>query len=279
MSGIHGFPLKACGNDTNEFIMNFVDTHCHLHFPDYQTDQLETIKRAQAAGVQYFINVGTDCKSTQASIDIAEKFDFIYATAGIHPHDAKDATPEDMCKLAGLMKHPKIIAIGEVGFDFYRNLPPEDVQRKVLAQFFDLAKQNDLPLVLHIRDAYPETAQMIWEHFGTSVRAVSHCFSSTREVMDDLLKLGLYISFAGPITYKKNDPLREAAKACPLDRILVETDAPFLAPQLNRGKRNEPAYLMETAKQIAELKQISLEALGQAVTQNCEQLFRKPFHS
>ncbi len=259
--------------------MNFVDTHCHLHFPDYQEDQLKVIERAREAGVKSFINVGTDYESSKASIEIAEKFPFIYATAGIHPHDAKDATPEDMVKISGLLKHPKIIAIGEVGLDFYRNLSPEDVQRKVLVQFFELSKKNHLPLVLHIRDAYQDAIQMIKEHFKNSVRAVSHCFSSDKETMEQLLELGMYISFAGPVTYKKNDPLREAAKVCPLNRILVETDAPFLSPKTQRGKRNEPAFLMETAKWIADLKGIKLEELGKAVSQNCEDLFQKSFQN
>ena len=257
--------------------MNFVDTHCHLHFPDYQSDQEAVIEKARSAGVQYFINVGTDVKSTKASIALAEKYDFIYATAGIHPHDAKDATPEDMYQLADLMRHPRIVAIGEVGLDYYRNLSPADVQIKILTQFFDLSKQYQLPLVLHIRDAYDEAVRLLKENFKPPVAAVSHCFSSNREVMEKLLDLGLFISFAGPITYKKNDALREAAKHCPLNRIVVETDAPFLAPQNNRGKRNEPAYLMETAKQIADLKGISLEELSKASTRNCEVLFKRKF--
>lgn len=259
--------------------MNFVDTHCHLHFPDYQVDVESVIERARTSDVRYFINVGTNLESTKAAIALSEKHDFIYATAGIHPHDAKDATPENMCKLAGLMKHPRIVAIGEVGLDYYRNLSPADVQIKILTQFFDLSKQYELPLILHIRDAYEETIRLLKEYFKPPVTAVSHCFSGTREIMEKLLELGLFISFAGPVTYKKNDSLREAAKHCPLEKIVIETDAPFLAPQNNRGKRNEPAYLIETAKQIADLKGISLEELGKASTRNCEILFKREFKS
>lgn len=256
----------------------FVDTHCHLHFPEYQSDLESVISRAQSSGVQYFINVGTDLKSSKASIQLSEKYDFIYATAGIHPHDAKDAAVEDMIQMAALLKHPRIVAIGEVGLDFYRNLSPADVQIKLLIQFFELSKQSGLPLILHIRDAYEEIIQLLKEHFKPPVKAVSHCFSGTRGIMEKLLELGLFISFAGPVTYKKNDPLREAAKYCPLERIVVETDAPFLAPQSNRGKRNEPAFVVETARQIAELKNISLEELGAASTRNCEALFQRNFH-
>ena len=257
--------------------MSFVDTHCHLHFSDYQSDQENVIKQAKLAGVQYFINVGTDVTSSQASIAISERYDFIYATAGIHPHDAKDATPEDMCKIAGLLKQPKVVAIGEVGLDYYRKLSPADIQIKILIQFFELSKQSGLPLSLHIRDAYEEVVNLLKEHFKPPVPAVSHCFSGTRNIMEKLLDLGLYISFAGPVTYKKNDELREAAKYCPLDRIVIETDAPFLAPQLSRGKRNEPAFLIETAQRIADIKGISLEELGQASTRNCEGLFKRQF--
>lgn len=259
--------------------MPFIDTHCHLHFPDYQTDIESVIDKARSSGVKYFVNVGTDLESSKASIALSEQYDFIYATAGIHPHDAKDATPEDMCQIAGLLKHPKIVAIGEVGLDYYRNLSPADVQIKILIQFFDLSKQSGLPLILHIRDAYQEAVDLLKKHFKPPVRAVSHCFSGNKEVMEKLLDLGLFISFAGPVTYKKNDALREAAKHCPLDRIVLETDAPFLAPQSNRGKRNEPAFLMETAQKIAEIKGISVDELGAATSKNCEALFKRKFET
>ncbi len=257
--------------------MSFVDTHCHLHFPEYQTDLESVINRARSSGVQYFLNVGTDLESSRKAVELSDQYDFIYATAGIHPHDAKDATPEAMCQIAGLLKHPKIVAIGEVGLDYYRNLSPADVQIKILIQFFELSKQYQLPLVLHIRDAYEEAVKLLKEHFKPPISAVSHCFSADTEIMKKLLDLGLFISFAGPVTYKKNDTLRKAAKNCPLDRIVLETDAPFLAPQSHRGKRNEPAFLIETAKWIAELKGISLEELGKASTTNCEVLFKREF--
>ena len=253
--------------------MNFVDTHVHLHFPEFQSDCDGVVKRAREAGVRFFVNVGTDLESSRKSIALAEHYDYVYATVGIHPHDVKDATPEDMCQLAGLAKHPKVVAIGEVGLDFYRNLSPEPIQRKLIVQFFDMAKQANLPLVLHIREAYEAMIELLKTHFKPPVRAVSHCFAGTCEVMKKLLRLGLFISFAGPVTYKKNDGLREAVRACPEDRILIETDAPFLAPQSHRGKRNEPAFMMETARWVADLKGISLEKLGETVLKNSEYLF------
>ncbi|MBI4358194.1 MAG: TatD family hydrolase [Candidatus Omnitrophica bacterium] len=257
--------------------MNFVDTHCHLHFPEFESDYDEVVRRAQEAGVMFFVNVGTDLESSRRAIAMAERYDFVYATVGIHPHDVKDATPEDMGQLGGLAKHPKVVAIGEVGLDFYRNLSPEPIQRKLIVQFFDLAKQANLPLVLHIREAYEAMIELLEAHFKLPIRAVSHCFAGTREVMSELLRLGLFISFAGPVTYKKNEALREAVRACPMDRILIETDAPFLAPQTHRGKRNEPAWMMETARWIADIKGVSLEQLGEVVFENSERLFGRSF--
>lgn len=257
--------------------MTLVDTHIHLHFPEFQADFEQVIKRAKGAGVQFFIDVGTDLDSSKQAIAIAERYDFVYATVGIHPHDAKDAAPEDMRQLGELAKHPKVIAIGEVGLDFFRNLSPEPVQRELLIQFFDMAKQTNLPLVLHIREAYEATIELLKANFKSPIRAVSHCFSGTVEIMEALIQLGLFISFAGPVTYKKNDGLREAVKACPVDRILIETDAPFLAPQAHRGKRNEPAFLAETARWIADLKGISVTELGERTLKNSETLFGRQF--
>ncbi|MBI4368441.1 MAG: TatD family hydrolase [Candidatus Omnitrophica bacterium] len=257
--------------------MGFVDTHAHLHFPEFQSDFDQVMTRAQTAGVRFFVNVGTDLASSKQAIALAERFNFVYATVGIHPHDAQKATPEDMCELAGLAKHPKVVAIGEVGLDFYRNLSPEAVQRKVVIQFFEMAKQANLPLVLHIRDAYEAMIELLKEHFQPPVRAVSHCFAGTRAVMEELLKLGLYISFAGPVTYKKNDALREVVSACPENRILLETDAPFLAPQAHRGKRNESAFMAETAGRVAELKRLSVDQLSTVTSQNAEALFGRSF--
>lgn len=255
----------------------FVDTHTHLHFPNFKDETGPIIERARKAGVSYFLNIGTDLKSSEEAVALAEQYDFVYATVGIHPHDASEATPEDMCQLAGLAKNPKVVAIGEVGLDFFRNLSPEAVQRKILIQFFDIAKQAGLPLILHIRDAYEAMLELLKAHFKPRVRGVCHCFSSSREMMEQFLALGLYISFAGPVTYKKNDSLRDAARACPSDRLLLETDAPYLPPQSLRGKRNEPAFMMETAALVAELKGVSLEALGAQTSENAGRLFGKKF--
>jgi TatD DNase family protein len=271
--------FRLRGNDTKEH--NFVnrisfmliDTHVHIHFPDFKGETDVFLDRARQAGVHAFVNVGTDVATSKEAIKIAEQHKFVFATVGIHPHDAKNASDEELQEIENLSKHEKVVAIGEVGLDYYKNHSPRDIQKKVLVAFFDMAKRTDLPLVLHIRDAYEEMIELLKAHFEPPIRAVSHCFSGTPEVMEELLALGLFISFAGPVTYKKNDALREAARLCPDDRIVVETDAPFLAPQAYRGKRNESSFMIETAKRIAELKGISLEEFGERSSRNAETLF------
>ena len=254
--------------------MFFTDTHVHLHFPDYDKDREEVIRRSQQEGVQVFINVGTDVRSSRQSVELAHQFPFIYATAGIHPHDAKDAHDEDFTALERLLHESKVVAIGEVGLDFFRNLSPEETQKKVLNRFFELHRKTKKPLVLHVRDAYRPMREQIQSELGSSVEGILHCFSSDKETMKEFLDLGFYISFAGPLTYKKNDALREAFEACPLDKILLETDAPFLPPQTKRGSRNESGYLLETARLGAELKKIPLEELGRLTSENAKRIFR-----
>lgn len=259
--------------------MIFVDTHVHLHVPEFRSEVDEVIRRARDSSVQYFINVGTDLESSRQAIATAEKYDFVFATVGIHPHDAKDATSESWEEMAGLAQHDKVVAIGEVGLDFYRNLSPPSVQREVFERFLELAQQTGLPLVLHLRDAYEESIELLETHMTLPIRAVSHCFQGTLENMQKLVRLGLYISFAGPVSYPKNDELRKIVEACPADRLLLETDAPYLAPQAFRGKRNEPAYLVETARRIAELRGISLEQLAERTSQNAGTFFGRRFET
>lgn len=254
--------------------MNLVDTHVHLHFPDYDADREEVIERSRKAGVELFINVGTDVESSAQSVQLAQKYPFVYAAAGIHPHDAKDAHDEDFPQIEQFLHEGKTVAIGEVGLDFFRNLSTSEIQRKVLSRFFELHRKTQKPLILHIRDAYKEMKEQIQSELGGEAEGIVHCFSSDKDTMKDFLDLGFYISFAGPLTYKKNDALREAFEACPLDRVLLETDAPFLSPQSQRGKRNESGFMMETARLGAEIKKISLEKLGSHTTANAKKVFR-----
>jgi TatD DNase family protein len=252
----------------------FTDTHVHLHFPDYDRDREAVIERSREAGVGIFINVGTHLKSSEEAVRLAHRHPFVYATAGIHPHDAQDAREEDFPALERLLRESKVVAIGEVGLDFFRNLSPAETQKKVLNRFFELHRKTKLPLILHIRDAYQEMEEQVRGELGPSVEGVLHCFSADKETMKGFLDLGFYISFAGPLTYKKNDALREAFQACPADRLLLETDAPFLPPQSKRGERNESSFLLETATLGAGLKKMAVEELGVQTTENAKRLFR-----
>ncbi len=253
--------------------MSFVDTHVHLHFPDYKDDREAVIERSRESGVEFFINVGTDVKSSEESVKLAHQHPFVYASAGIHPHDAGEAHDEDFPAIERLLHESKVVAIGEVGLDFFRNLSPPEAQKKVLNRFFDLHRKTKKPLILHIREAHREMKEQIRSELGSSGKGVLHCFSSDKETMKEFLDLGFYISFAGPLTYKKNDALREAFGACPADRLLLETDAPFLPPQSKRGKRNESSYLLETAEIGAGIRKTSLEELGRITTENAKRLF------
>ncbi len=253
--------------------MGFVDTHVHLHFPEYDQDREAVIERSREAGVDFFVNIGTDIESSRASIDLAQKYEFIWASAGIHPHDVKDADASSLQKIEELLKHPRIVAIGEVGLDFFRDHSPREKQKEVLREFIRLHLKIQKPLVIHCRDAYEDLIVILKEEMKPPFQGVMHCYSSDKEMLKQLVDLGLYISFAGPLTYKKNDALREACKACPRDRLLFETDAPFLPPQSRRGQRNESSYLLETAQAAASLHKMTLAELGEVTTASAKTLF------
>ncbi len=253
--------------------MGFVDTHVHLHFPEYDTDRQTVIERSRKAGIETFVNVGTDVASSRVSLDLAQQYEFIWATAGIHPHDVKDSNAEAFQEIEKLLKHPKMVAIGEVGLDFFRHHSPREKQKEVLRQFIRLHRKIKKPLVLHCREAYEDLRILLNEEMTPPFQGVMHCFSSDCETMKKFVDLGFYISFAGPLTYKKNDVLRDACRACPKDRLLFETDAPFLPPQSVRGKRNESGYLLETAQVACELHKMTLEELGNITTANAGKLF------
>ena len=253
--------------------MFFTDTHAHLHFPDYQGETGEVLERARQAGVELLINVGTDLASSRESLALAERYDRIYAAAGVHPHDAKDAGPEVIEAIAGLLSHPRMVAIGEVGLDFFRNHSPKEKQIDVFLAFVKLHVSTGKPLIIHCRDAYDDLVDILRKEGKAPYRGVIHCFSSDARILHELTGLGFFISFAGPLTYKKNEALREACRACPLDRLLLETDAPFLPPQSMRGKRNEPAFLVETAGTAASLHGVSLEEMAERTTRNARNLF------
>lgn len=255
-----------------ESTASFTDTHVHFHFEDFESDREEAIQRARDAGVRLFINVGTDETSSRLSIELARRYPDFFAAAGIHPHDAKDAAPEKLRLFEDLLKEEKVVGIGEVGLDFYRDHSPHDVQKEVLLFFIAKHFETGKPLIIHCRDAYPELIEILKKQ-GSRYTGIIHCFSSDAEIMAELTGLGFCISFAGPLTYKKNDVLREACRQCPSDRLLLETDAPFLPPQSKRGKRNESSYLLETAQTAAEVRGITMRDLAMLTTANARRVF------
>ena len=254
--------------------MILVDTHVHFHFPDFDKDRKEAIERARRAGVKFFINVGTDPETSKRSIELAEREVGFYASAGFHPHDASRFNPSLLPAWEEIARHPKVVAIGEVGLDFFRNLSPKDIQEEVLRSACRLAKAVNKPLILHVRDAFEEIFRILKEEFPKGGRGVFHCFSGDRSAMQRAVEMGFHISFSGILTYKRNDELRAAAKETPEDRMLLETDAPFLPPQSSRGKRNESEFMVETAKCLADTRNISLEDIARLTTRNASNLFR-----
>jgi TatD DNase family protein len=259
----------------------FVDSHAHLDGHKYHSDRDEVLARAAAAGVDRILCIGNsdtpdgfDC-----AINLAEQFPNVYATVGIHPHEAKLGNEELYVKLAELAKHPRIIGWGEIGLDYHYDHSPREVQRAVFIRQTQLAQEASLPIIIHCRptdntdNAWQETFALLREHwFGRT--GIIHCFTGEPKHMHEAVELGFMVSFSGAVTFPKAENIRTAAKECPLDRMLIETDSPYLAPVPYRGKRNEPAYVVETAKQIAAVRGISLDMIARATTDNFHRFFR-----
>lgn len=250
------------------------DTHAHLHFPELTADLDEVLARARAAGVVGMVTIGTDRETNPAAVALAERLPGVHATVGIHPHDAAAATEADFEAMEALARgSAKVVALGEMGLDFFRNLSPRDVQAAVFRRQIDLARRLAKPVVVHCRDAHPEALALLEEERVGEVGGVMHCFSADVPVARRCLDLGLYISLAGPVTYKNARALPDVARFVPADRLVVETDCPFLPPHPHRGRRNEPAWVAITAAHVATLRGESLETLGPTVTANARRLF------
>lgn len=257
------------------------DTHAHIDFPQFDADREEVIERALAAGVGIIVNVGTDLATSQASVELAERYPAIYAAVGVHPHDAKTVSEQELEELRKLATHPKVVAIGEIGLDFYRDLSPRDVQRRVFRQFLNLAAELGKPVIIHDRDAHQEVQDILrdWvrslpqnspllRHPGTL-----HCFSGDLDMAQKMVELGFFIGVDGPLTYKNARRLPEVVRALPLECLLIETDAPYLPPHPHRGQRNEPAYVRLIAETIAQLKAIPVDEVARVTTRNARMLF------
>ena len=253
-----------------------IDSHAHIQGKEYADEREAVIARARQAGVDKIIAVGGagDMSSNTKATALADAFPNVYATVGMHPHDAKDVGAEDLAKLRELAAHPKVVAIGETGLDYYYSHSPHDVQRRVFGQFIQMARETDLPIVVHERDAAQEAAELLRKEGSGKLRGVIHCFTGNYEAACAYLDLGFYLSFTGIITFKNAEPLREVVQKVPLERMLVETDSPYLTPVPHRGKRNEPAYVRWVAETIAKVKGIGFESVAETTTRNVQDLFK-----
>jgi TatD DNase family protein len=253
-----------------------IDSHAHIQAKEYAGETEAVIARAGEAGVERIIVVGGagEMSSNAAAVALAESYANLYATVGMHPHDAKQVHEQELRQLKKLSAHSKVIAVGETGLDYYYNHSPREVQRQVFAQFISLADETELPLVVHERDASNETADLLRGEGKGKVPGVIHCFTGDYEAARNYLDLGFYLSFTGIITFKNAEPLREVVRKVPLDRMLVETDSPYLTPAPHRGKRNEPAYVRRVAETVARIKGVALEEVAYTTTCNARELFR-----
>jgi len=253
-------------------LFTMIDSHCHLDLKQYDADRSDVIDRAKQVGVNTIINPGADCLGFERPVKIAEQFENVYTAIGVHPEGIKEITEEFWSRFSELLQHPKVVAVGEVGMEKNERLPSLEEQIPVMLRFIDLAVANNKSIIFHIRYVHKEFQQIIREN-NLKFRAVIHSFTGTLEEAEFYLAQGYYLGIAGMVTFPKADDLRVVVKNLPLDRILIETDAPFLAPQVVRGQRNEPAYVVEIAKKIAEIKGISLGEVERITDENARKFF------
>jgi TatD DNase family protein len=256
--------------------MDLIDSHAHVDFPQFADDREAMLERAREAGVGTLLAIGTGPgpEKLDAALPYAERHDWIYTSVGVHPHEAKQVTPEHLDELARLARHPKVIAWGEIGLDYFYDHSPRDVQAALFRSQMELAHAAKLPIIIHCRDAWDDCLSLIERHWRpTGLGGILHCFTGTIDHARRGLDLGFLISFAGNSTYPKAQNLRDVARELPLDRLLIETDAPYLAPQAYRGKRNEPAYVLEVAKTLAAVRNLAAEEIAAATADNFRRLF------
>jgi TatD DNase family protein len=250
--------------------MHVIDSHAHLDSPKFDGDREAVVERAREAGLVAILNVGGDLASSRAAVALVERYDFVYAAVGVHPHDARTVTPAVLDDLRTLSRHPKVVAIGEIGLDYYRDLSPRSVQRQAFADQLALAAELGLPVVVHSREALDDVLAGLrgWEGTG-----VLHSYSGGLERLEEVLELGFSIGISGPVTFPKAERLRAVAEAVPLERLLVETDCPYLTPVPYRGRRNEPAYVRYVAQAVARARGMEAEPLARATADNARHLF------
>lgn len=256
--------------------MIVVDSHCHLDYPGLAEDLAGVIARAQGAGVRFMLTIGTRVKKFDQILALAEQHDNVFCTVGTHPHNAAEEPDVTADELVRLAQHPKVVGIGEAGLDYHYDLSPRDQQAKSFRIHIDAARRSGLPLVIHSREAEADTAGILEEEMARGAfKPLLHCFSSKAELARRGLKLGAYVSFSGILTYKNAEDIRETAREVPMDRLLVETDAPYLAPVPYRGKSNEPAFVVKTLEKLAEVKNVSAAEMAEITSRNFFALFAK----
>ena len=251
----------------------FIDTHAHLFYKNFDGELDQIVERALEADVKYMICPGTDVKTSKQSIELAEKYESIYATVGIHPHDTKSFNGKEIDQLRKLAEHKKVVAIGEIGLDYYYDFSPKAQQLKAFRAQLDLAAELDMPVVIHNREANEDTMNILREYKSKNIRGQLHCYAGTIEDAEELVEMGYLISFTGNITFKKLEELREILKTIPIENLMLETDCPFMTPVPFRGKRNEPSYIPYVAEKIAEIHNVSVEEVKQLTTFNAINLF------
>ena len=251
----------------------YIDTHAHLYYDDLKNQLGDVVKRAEAAGVTQIICVGTDLPSSKTSISIAEKYNAVFATVGVHPHDAKDTPDDYLRQLRDMASHSKVVAMGEMGLDYFRDFSPRNVQKEVFQSQLALARELDLPVVIHNRDADEDILKILEE--VRYEKSVLHCFSSDTEMAGRAVSLGCFLSFTGNVTFGKNH-IESVLLTTPLNRIMLETDCPFMTPVPNRGKLNEPANILHIAQWIAKVKRIDVSEVAESTTSTAQIFFDLP---
>jgi len=257
--------------------VELIDTHCHLTFDDLICDINAVVERSRQAGVTGWITVGTDPEHNRKAIELAERFEGMYAAVAIHPHDAKTVTDETLSELKNLARHPEVVAIGETGLDYHYDFSLHEDQRKVFAEHLKIADELNLPVIIHCRKAFDETIEILRQHDKTVQKVVFHCFSGSAEQAKIVLDKGYYISFTGVVTFKNAEKTRSAAAVVPLDKLMLETDCPYMSPEPERKQKvNEPALLIHIARFLSGLKQVDLADFAKILRATTVDFFRLP---
>ncbi|MCH6558871.1 TatD family hydrolase [candidate division KSB1 bacterium] len=249
-----------------------IETHAHLYFDQFDEDREQVIQRADEADVKRIINIAVDLETSRQCIELAEKYEGLYATVGIHPNDSAKLGKDSLLELGELCGHKRVVAIGEIGMDFYWDRCPAEVQERAFREQIRLAKEVKLPIVIHNREAGPQIIEILKSEGASGLSGVFHCFSEDMTIAKEVLDFGFHISFTGNLTFKKSQ-LPEVAEIVPLDKLLLETDCPFLSPEPKRGRRNEPAHVVYIAQKLAEIKKVTFEEITEITTSNAKRLF------